>query len=210
MKLIDRITVNAQASVRIDCGKVLRFDPLKINGEPHDADAVFITHEHFDHFSTEDIDKVRKAGTILIAPKTMEKQVREYAPDAECVFVSPNEEFEVLGVKVTAVPSYNIGRPFHPQENEWVGYVVETDGEKVYVAGDTDGLDEIAAMDIDIALIPIGGKYTMDAPEAAEFINKMKPKTAVPIHFGNMFGGNGDDERFKAAVDGGIEVVFKI
>lgn len=211
MNVTDKITVNTQSSIRIDSGSVIRFDPWKIDGEPHDAAIVFLTHEHHDHFSEEDLAKVSSSDTIVVAPESMKKVLADAGVPAEkCVFVNPGDKLTVAGLEAMAVPAYNRLKPFHPKHSAWVGYVVEIDGEKVYVAGDTDGLDENAALDIDVAMIPVGGKFTMDAAEAAEFINKMSPKVAVPIHFGNMPGSENAAEAFRNAVDEGIEVIFKL
>lgn len=211
MNITDKITVNTQSSIRIDCGSVIRFDPWKIEGEPRDAAAVFLTHEHHDHFSEEDLAKVSSPDTVVIAPASMRKVLANTGVPAEkCVFVNPGDKLTAAGIVVEAVPAYNRLKPFHPKTNGWVGYVVDIDGERVYVAGDTDGLDENASLDIDVAMIPIGGKFTMNAAEAAKFINKMRPKVAIPIHFGNMLGSADAGEKFKDAVDDGIEVVFKL
>ncbi len=210
-KLIDRITVNAQSSIRIDSGKILRFDPFLLTEEPHDADVIFITHSHPDHFSPADIKKVSKPETLFVAPESMKSDIEKAGIDAEkCVFVNPGESSEIAGVSFKTLPAYNIGRPFHTPESRWVGYAVELEGELVYVAGDTDGLDEIAELPITIALMPVGGKFTTDAREAAEFINKMKPKIAVPIHFGGMPGTEGADRVFEQNVGKDTEVVLKI
>lgn len=210
-KLIDRITVNAQSSIRIDLGKILRFDPFLLKEEPHDADVIFITHSHPDHFSPEDIKKVLKPETLFVAPESMKADIEKAGIAAEkCLFVNPGESAEIAGVSFKALPAYNIGRPFHTPESRWVGYAVELEGELVYAAGDTDGLDEIAALPITIALMPVGGKFTTDAREAAEFINKMKPKIAVPIHFGGMPGTASADREFIAAVEPTVKVVRKL
>ena len=211
MELIERISVNAQSSIRIDAGKILRFDPLKIDGEPHDADVIFITHGHHDHFPVGDIGKVEKPETVFVAPKSLEEDLAKAGiPSQRTVFVRPDEKLAVSGFTVRALPAYNRHKPFHPRAAAWVGYLVEIEGKKVYVAGDTDGLDENVSIGADIAMIPIGGTFTMDSKAAAEFINKMKPEIAVPIHYGDMVGSSDDGKNFKAAVDGSIDVVFKL
>lgn len=210
-KLIDRITVNAQSSIRIDSGKVLRFDPFLLKAEPHDADIIFITHSHPDHFSPEDIKKVSKPETLFVAPASMKTDFEKAGIlPSKCLFVNPGESSEIAGISFKTLPAYNIGRPFHTPESRWVGYAVSLEDELVYVAGDTDGLEEIAALPVSIALIPVGGKFTMDAKEAAEFINKMKPKIAVPTHFGGMAGTEKADKVFKSGVGPDTEVVLKI
>ncbi len=207
--LIERISVNAQSSVRIDCGNILRFDPFVLKDEPHDADVIFITHAHHDHFSALDLKKVSKPDTLYVAPSSMRADL-DSAGFKNHILVEPGESGEALGFKFTAVPAYNIGRPFHTKESRWVGYVVEIGGEKVYVSGDTDGLEENSSLGVDIAIIPIGGKFTMDAAGAAEFINKLEPKIAIPTHFGGMLGNTSADREFIAKVKPTVRVVRKL
>ena len=106
------------------------------------------------------------------------------------------------------VPAYNVGKPFHPKSSRWIGYVIETEQGRVYVAGDTDATDEARKVSCDIALVPVGGKYTMDPAEAAELINTIRPKTAVPVHYGGIVGHRDDGKKFASLVDGGIETVL--
>lgn len=206
MNIIDKISVNAQSSVRIDCGKIVRLDPFKIADEPHDSDLVFITHEHFDHYSKEDLQKVCRESTVIVCPKTMLKTLENEFSVLKVIPVSPGEEIEISGIKALAVPAYNLLKPFHQKSKKWVGYLLEIGGEKIYVAGDTDGLKENVNLGADIAMIPIGGHFTMDAKEAAKFINEMKPKIAVPLHYGGGAGSPGDGEVFKSLVSKDIGV----
>ena len=125
--------------------------------------------------------------------------------------MSAGEKFEVLGVKFEAVPAYNIGKPFHPQSNGWLGYIIDShDHGRIYIAGDTDITPDNKQVKCDIALIPAGGTYTTDASQAAELVNTIRPKYAVPIHYGTVAGNPADGEKFRKAVDNGIEVVIKI
>lgn len=211
MELINEITINEHSSIRIGGEKVLYFDPFHVKEEVHDADVIFFTHSHYDHFSPEDFRKLAKEGTVYVAPKTCKKDLNKAKiPEKDCVFMKPDREEEVCGVKVRSVLSYNPMKPFHPKSNEWLGYVVEVGGEKVYVCGDMDDTPEGRAVDCDIVLVPCGGTYTMDAKAAAGFVNALKPKTAIPTHYGSIVGKAKDGEKFKKGVDKGIEVVFKI
>ncbi len=208
--MTDIITVNTQSSIRIDGGDtVIRFDPLGISGEPHDADIIFITHEHYDHFSAEDIEKVRKPGTVFAAPASMQKKL-ESAGITGAVYLKPGEKTEIHGIPVEAVPAYNKLKPFHPRSNGWLGYIVTVGGKRIYAAGDTDAVKENEALKCDVALIPIGGTYTMNYKEAAAFVNKLRPGTVIPIHYGSIVGSRSDGENFRRLVDDGINVEFRL
>ena len=210
--MIEKITVNAQSSIRIDSGKIIYFDPFKITNAANDADIIFITHEHFDHFNPEDIAKVRKDSTIFVIPAAMEKTVTDsgIASGDKLVMLTPGAKTEVCGIPVETIPSYNISKQFHPKSNEWLGYIVTLDGQRIYVAGDTDATPEAKALSCDIAMIPIGGHFTMDFREAAGLIKDMKPKTVIPTHYGDVVGSPQDGESFRKLVDGSSEVVIKL
>lgn len=211
MELINEITINEHSSIRIGGEKVLYFDPFKVKDAVHDADVIFFTHDHFDHFSPEDLAKVAKADTVYVAPKTTKKALKKAnITDKNCTFMKPDREEEVCGITVRSVPAYNPAKQFHPKENEWLGYVVEIGGIRVYVCGDMDDTPEGRAVDCDIVLVPCGGTYTMDPKEAAAFVNALKPKTAIPTHYGSIVGKAGDGEKFAKKVDKDIEVVFKL
>ena len=203
---MNNIKVNTQSSIRIQGEKVVYFDPFKIDGEPHDADLIFITHDHFDHFSPEDIKNVMKADTVFVVPERMNESIKEAAEENSVVCVTPGNEYQVCGLKFKTVPAYNRTKPFHLKSNEWCGYVVEIDGLRYYVAGDTDSLEENRQISCDVALVPVGGTYTMDAQQAAELINKIRPRVAVPTHYGSIVGSAADGESFRKRVDGEIEV----
>ncbi len=183
---MDNIFVNTRSSIKITGSKTIYFDPLEIQGNPKDADIIFVTHEHYDHFSPEDIRKVMKDGTKMIVPMSMLEVVKEKCPEAESLYgILPGQNSECEGVKYQGIPAYNIGKAFHPKEKNWVGYLVEMDGETYYAMGDTDVTPEAEAVDVDVIFVPVGGKYTMDADEAAEFINQKPRGLVVPIHYAN-------------------------
>ena len=206
-KLCAGITVNTQSSIRVACQaagteKVLYFDPLEIRGEPHDADVIFITHAHGDHCSPADIAKVGREGTVTVCPEGMGM--------AGAFPVVPGKRYEAGGIVFETVAAYNRLKPFHPKRNGWVGYVVETDAGRVYVAGDTDVTKEAEAVSCDVALVPVGGKYTMTAEEAAKLVNAIRPSAAIPTHYGTIVGKPGDGDLFTQRVAEGIEVVKKL
>jgi len=185
----------SHASVKVSNRKVLYFDPYKISSKEK-ADFILVTHEHFDHFSMEDIKKIAKPTTVIFASNQCE------VPGEWQVFhLSPGEEKSLEGLKVEAVPAYNINKHFHPKSDEKLGYVVTLEGKRLYHAGDTDLIPETSSLkQIDIAFLPVGGTYTMNAEEAAKAVEIIKPKVAVPIHYGSIVGSKKDAERFKSLV----------
>ncbi|MBR5684170.1 MAG: MBL fold metallo-hydrolase [Ruminococcus sp.] len=206
--MLDFISINEHSSIRIDEEKIIYSDPYNISGTPHDADIVFITHSHFDHYSPDDIRKIMKPGTVIVCPASM-NEPKELGLTVKQV--SAGEKSEVLGVRFEAVPAYNIGKPFHPHSNGWLGYIIDSpDHGRVYIAGDTDITPDNKQVNCDIALIPAGGTFTTDASQAAELVNAIRPKYAIPIHYGTVAGSPADGETFRKAVDGEIKVIIKL
>jgi L-ascorbate metabolism protein UlaG (beta-lactamase superfamily) len=163
------------------------------------ADVVFITHAHFDHFSMEDIDRIRKDGTRLVAPADVAAEL-----SGDVTAVRPGDSIEVGGIKATAVPAYNVVEErleAHPRANDWVGYVLTLGDATYYHAGDTDNVPEAASVRADVAFLPIGGTYTMEVPDAAALAKAIQPKLAVPMHYGHVVGTPSDAERFLKEAD---------
>lgn len=208
MSVIDRIEVFTQNSIRIKGGgKIIYIDPFKMIETPRNADFVLITHEHFDHFSPEDIKKVSGTETVLIVPESMKEKAGEVRNIvSEIRTVSPGTHSVIDGLEITAIPAYNAGKPFHPESSKWVGYILDIEGEKVYIAGDTDAIEEAASVKCDVAMVPIGGRFTMNAEEAASLINRMRPKYAVPTHYGENVGTGEKPEVFAGLVEPPVEV----
>ena len=206
----EQITLNTHSSIRIGGSRVIYFDPFQITAVSEDADLIFITHSHFDHFDRDSIGKILKAGTVLAAPADMEAELLETAPGHRIVPVKPGDSLTAEGVAFCAVPAYNLNKKFHPKANGWTGYLVTLDEVCYYIAGDTDALDELREISCDIALVPIGGTYTMTAEEAAGLVNSIRPKTAIPTHYGSVVGSRKDADRFRKLVGPGIEVITKL
>ena len=178
-----------------------------MNETPNDADYILVTHDHYDHFNPEDIPKVSKEDSILVVPENMKEKAKEVAGSVgKIVTVKPGESVTIDKLSIETIPSYNIGKPFHPKEAGWVGYILNVDGKRIFIAGDTDATDEAKKVKCDVALIPIGGKYTMDAKEAAELVNIIRPEVAIPVHFGGVVGSPNNADNFKKGVDAGIKV----
>ena len=210
--MIGNIEVFIQNSIRIRSRVgVIYIDPFQMKEEPKDADFVLITHDHYDHFSPEDIGKVSKADTILVVPEKMAAKAREVSGMVGKIeTVKPSVYREMGGLEFETVPAYNTLKPFHPKSAEWVGYILRIDGKRIYIAGDTDATKEAKAVKCDIALVPIGGTYTMDAKKAAELINTIRPDVAIPVHYGHIVGKPSDGEVFAENVMAPIKVEFKI
>ena len=209
--MTENITVNEQNSIRIAAGCVIYIDPLNIQDSPHDADIILITHDHYDHFSEKDIDKVSKPDTLFAAPVSMKENFgKSGIPDERITFLKPGESSEICGVSVKAVPAYNRMKPFHPKKNGWLGYVLTVSDSVIYVCGDTDDLPENRNIKCDILCVPIGGTFTMDAKQAAEFTNAVKPKSVIPVHYGTLVGKPSDAEKFIGHLTCGSEVCLKL
>lgn len=210
--MTDRIEVFTHSSIRIKGNSTTIYvDPFKIREEFHDADYVFVTHQHYDHFSIEDILKVATADTILVVPESMVDDAMEIERSVkEIVTVRPGENKDIAGLSVEAVHAYNNIKPFHPKRAQWVGYVLTVDGKRIYIAGDTGLTRESKEVKCDIAMVPIGGTYTMDAKKAAELINVIKPEVAIPIHYGSVVGKPSDAAHFADLVKEPVKVVTKI
>jgi L-ascorbate metabolism protein UlaG (beta-lactamase superfamily) len=206
----DHIQVNTQSSIRIEGSKVVYFDPFQISSEAHDADLICITHAHYDHFDPESILKVCNPDTELAAPVSMAKELGKLAWKGKQHLLAPGDCVETAGLVITAKPAYNKLKPFHPKRNGWLGYLLEMDGRVYYAAGDTDAVKELQVIRCDVALVPIGGKFTMNAKEAAGLINKIQPKVAIPTHYGSIVGKPQDAETFRKMIDREVQVVVKL
>ena len=198
------------ASFKIISGeKVIYIDPYKIDpSEP--GNLILITHAHYDHCSLEDIDKIREKSTVVVAPADCAAKLGNNVK-----IIAVGETVEVNGVKITGVPAYNTHRfrspgvLFHPKEAGWLGLVVEVEGVKIYHAGDTDKIPEMSSIKCDVALLPVGGTYTMDADEAAEAANLIKPDIAIPMHWGTEIGSEEDANRFSEKAEVEVRILCK-
>lgn len=205
--MLENIEVLCHSSIRFSKKKIIYFDPFKIEKNYNDADVIFITHDHYDHYSEEDIDKVVKGDTIIVVPEDLKtKLLKKGLKEKNIITVRPNENYTVKNIEFKAIPAYNVNKQFHPKENAWVGYLLEIEGVTYYIAGDTDITEENKKVKCDVAFVPVGGTYTMDYKEAAELINEIKPKVAVPTHYGSIVGSEKDGIKFSKLVNPEIEV----
>ena len=204
--MLEDIEVLCHSSIKINKGKIIYIDPFNINKDYNDADIIFITHDHYDHYSEKDIDKVMKSDTIVVAPKEiLKKLIKKGFKEEYIITVEPNGKYNVEGISFETIPAYNTNKQFHPKKNEWVGYIIEINGIHYYIAGDTDITEENRDVKCDVAFVPIGGTYTMDFKEAASLINEIKPKIVVPIHYGSIVGTKQDAIEFAKLLHPEIE-----
>lgn len=210
--MTENIEVFTQSSIRIKDGdRTIYLDPFQMKTAPHDADFILITHDHFDHFSPEDIAKVAGKDTVLVVPEKMKKKAEEASGLVkQIVTVAPGMEQDIEGLAIETVPAYNLHKPFHPKSAGWVGYIMQIGGKRIYVSGDMDATDEAKAVKCDIALIPIGGTYTMEARKAAELANAIQPEVVIPTHYGSIVGKPSDGDVFAGYVKAPVLVELKL
>lgn len=161
-------------------------DPWKISDRSLHADIILLTHDHYDHFSRQDIELLSDGSTRIAAPMS--------TPPVTDV-ISPGTALNLCGINVEAVPAYNIDKGFHPRAKGWVGYILEIDGKRIYHAGDTDRIPEMIHFTVDLALVPVGGTYTMNTEEAAAAIEDIQARDVIPIHFGDIVGTSEDGRK---------------
>ena len=180
------------ASFRIGDGRsVVYIDPWKLSESPHDAAMVLVSHSHYDHYSAADIAKVAGPHTKIVGPSDVASK------QSNADLLEPGQTLEAGGVKVTGVAAYNPDKQFHTKASNWLGFVITIEAVRIYYAGDTDLTDEMKALgDIDVALLPVGGTYTMGAEQAAAAVERIKPEKAIPYHWGDIVGKRSDAERF--------------
>jgi L-ascorbate metabolism protein UlaG (beta-lactamase superfamily) len=196
-----------------DGSETLVVDPFQLK-KGHKADYVLISHEHYDHCNPEDLAKVVKDNTKIVASKDCKEALSKVNPKGEVMYVKPGDTVNLGSFEIRAVPAYNVnkfrepGKPFHPKSDEKVGYVIKTkSGVTIYHTGDSDSIPEMSDLKPDIALIPVSGTYVMTVDEALEATGRIKPKIAIPMHWGSIVGSKADAEKFKQEAGTRVEIL---
>lgn len=201
--MIENIKWLGHDTFKIIGEKVIYTDPFQIS-KPDKADIILITHDHYDHFSPDDIKKLLKDDTVLVIPKDCSGKIK-----AKEIVVKPGDKINVEGIEIEVVPSYNTNKNFHPKDKGWVGYIFKVSGKRIYIAGDTDYIPEMKTFkDIDIALLPVSGTYVMNADEAVQAALDISPKLAIPMHYGSIVGSEKDAQYFAEKLKGKIETII--
>ncbi|MEA1965550.1 MAG: MBL fold metallo-hydrolase [Candidatus Aerophobetes bacterium] len=201
--MLENISWLGHASFKITNDKVLYIDPWKLKGEDK-ADIILITHSHYDHLSLEDVSKIQTEDTVIVVPPDEASKLK-----GNVKTVKPGDSLTVKGIDIKVVPAYNIKKNYHPKENRWVGFIIDIKGTRIYHSGDTDFIPEMEKIKADIALLPIGGTYTMDATKAVEAVKAINPEVAIPMHYGEIVGSAKDARKFKEMSPVKVEILKK-
>ena len=183
-----------QSAFRIgaDSGETIIIDPFRVPAAEGPAEMILITHPHFDHFDRRAVSGLRNRATTVVVPQEISARGLES--------ITPGQTIRITELSVSAVPAYTPGRPFHPKSKGWVGYLIRVDGLLIYHAGDTDLIPEMKGIKPDIALLPIGGRFTMNLRAAVEAASQLQAGLCIPMHYGWLLGGNDAGSRFVEAV----------
>jgi L-ascorbate metabolism protein UlaG (beta-lactamase superfamily) len=199
-------------SFRLEGEETVYIDPWKLDPSATAADVILITHPHGDHLSPTDIQRISKPDTIIIAPPCVAEKLGAEKLGSSPTLAKPGDRLTAAGVTIDVVPAYNTNKPNHPKTAGHVGYIVTLNGKRIYHAGDTDLIPEMAKIKCDIALLPVSGKYVMNAIEAAEAADTLKPALAIPMHWGDpvVVGTRADAEEFKRLAHVPVEILEKV
>jgi len=183
--------------------KVFYIDPYQLARTEPKADVLLITHGHYDHCSITDMNKIVKDGTLIFCTADCQSAITKLDKRVNMQTVEPGQELKLNDIKIAVVPAYNTKKIFHPRSENLVGYVITFGNVTIYHAGDTDLIKEMEKLtgygkegQKFIVLLPVGGKFTMNAEEAAKAASLIKPTLAVPIHWGGIIGSNEDANSF--------------
>lgn len=199
------ITWLGHASFKITSeeGFIVYIDPWKLE-KAEEADLILITHSHYDHLSSDDVKKIQSDKTQILVSADGVKKLKGSVRG-----VGPGESISIDKINLRTIPAYNIGKSFHPRENQWVGYILEMGGVSIYHAGDTDLIPEMEGLKPSVALLPIGGNYTMGVDEAVKAVDSIKPNIVIPMHYGDIVGSKEDARKFASQSTAEVKVIFR-
>jgi L-ascorbate metabolism protein UlaG (beta-lactamase superfamily) len=200
--VLENITWLGHDAFKIAASKIIYLDPFELAGEMEPADVVCITHDHYDHCSPDDVARIQREDTVVVAAENCRGKLK-----GDVRLVKAGETVMIDDLIIEVIPAYNVTKKFHPKEAGGVGYVLTVDGTRIYHAGDTDPIPEMEGLEVDIALLPVSGVYVATAEEAVEAATKIEPKVVIPMHYGSIVGSRADAERFKELWSG--QVVIK-
>jgi L-ascorbate metabolism protein UlaG (beta-lactamase superfamily) len=204
VQMLRRLHWLGHASFRLDGPPAIYIDPYELEGDPPQAGIILVSHEHYDHCSPADVGRICGPDTVIVASRSAARKLR-----GDVRALAPGERVKLGEIEVEAVPAYNVDKPFHPRRGGHVGFVVTVDSERLYFAGDTDHIPEMGDIECDVALLPVGGTYTMDAEEAARAASEIGPRIAVPMHYGSGIGTPADGARFRSLYAGAVAILEK-
>ncbi len=197
-EIIKNIKFLGHATVKLKIAeKIIFVDPWKIKDTEEKADIILVTHPHFDHYSEEDIKKIAKDTTVLISCKDVVSQTSLKNKRQ----IQPFEETKIDDITIQGFPAYNVNKSFHPKSNNWLGFVIRHNDVSIYIAGDSDVIEEAKQLKVNIMILPVGGTYTMTDKEASELVNLTKPDYAIPIHYGDIVGSAQNAQNFVKLVN---------
>ncbi len=183
--------------------KIIYIDPFQVMGSFEKADLILLTHSHYDHCSIEDIEKVVKEGTTIILPADCQSKITRLKVPVKLVVIEPGQEFVLNDLKIISFPAYNVDKEFHPKDEGWVSYLIKINNVLIYHSGDTDVIPEMQKLTGHkhngvkfVALLAVGGRFTMNPEEAVEAVKVIKPDIAIPMHYGSIVGDNEDAKEF--------------
>lgn len=201
-RVVARVQALTQATVRIEVpnGPIIYIDPTGINTTPADADFVLLTHNHGDHQSVAVLNRLRKPTTVFVSSPPGVPQLQQNFAGATIHAVTPGAKLSLTaGIEVETVPMYNVVKNNHPRALNYVGYVLNIGGVRVYHAGDTERFPEMKTFAADVVMLPLGQVFTMNTvQEAVDAAVDLKARVAIPIHWGNAEGTRADAEFFAA------------
>jgi len=203
-EIVKTIQFLVHASLKLKLSdKIIFIDPWKIK-EKEKADIILVTHPHYDHYSEEDIQKIAKDTTLLLSCKEVVQQTKVKNKK----ILLPFEEVKINDITIQGFPAYNVNKHFHPKTNNWLGFIIKYKDVSIYIAGDSDVIEEAKRLKVNMMILPVGGTYTMTDKEASELVNLTKPDYAIPIHYGDIVGSIQNAQNFKKLVLSPTKVVI--